>query len=337
MTVSFSKTQAPTLDDIRPGNYLNNRGLIRPPSHLADRALWGVPTSTSDERRMERAREEAQQLFNRARRIEDRDLEQLFPGIAECRGTVQAAVPSANGIGNVQPYELIILATICKYLNPKFVFEFGTFNGLTTLHLALNAAAGARVLTIDLDPEDTRRQLINDDTYYIKDSSVGVMFQAAPERMQIEQIFGDTTTFDQSAHLGKADLIFIDAGHEYELVRSDTEKALDMLAPNGVILWHDYVFSHYGVYTWLNELSHAIPLHSIPNATLVCYRRSPSSRDNDAIIEDLAVQAEQRRSEEMALLREVQARAVTTPMRRLRKRLIPTTSRRARVLRALLK
>lgn len=311
-----------TFDESRPETRLNNGRLIRPPKHLADRELWGIPTSPSDQRRMERAREEAQQLFNRSRRIQDRELEQLFPGISECRGTLQAAVPPLNGIGNVQPYELIVISTICKYLNPDLVFEFGTFNGLTTLHLAMNAAAAAQIVTIDLDPDDGRRELINDDTYYIKDNSVGAMFQDTPEVPKIEQIFGDTTKFDQVAYKGKADLIFIDAGHEYELVRSDTEKALDMLAPNGVILWHDYVFSHYGVYTWLNELSHSIPLYSIPNATLVCYQQSNSPMDAGKIIDNLEVQTARQRAGELT---------------RFRKRFVPAGSRRERIVRYLLR
>lgn len=326
-----------TFDDIQPVNFLNNRGLVRPPKHLADRELWGVPTSLSDQRRMERAREEAQRLFERSRRIADRDLEQLFPGISECRGVIQAAAPPLNGIGNVQPYELIVISTICKYLNPDLVFEFGTFNGLTTLHLAMNSPESAQVVTIDLDPNDGRRQLINDDTYYISDNSVGAMFEDAPERQKIQQIFGDTTTFDQKAYHGKVDLIFIDAGHEYELVRSDTEKALKMLAPNGVILWHDYVFSHYGVYTWLNELSHSIQLYSIPKATLVCYQRSGISADARSVIENLEAELARKRIDETAAVRKHWTAMIALQVHRLRKRFFPDRTRRERVLRYLLK
>ncbi len=326
--------QRDILDDIRLGNGLNNGRLIRPPKHLADRELWGIPTSAADQRRMECAREEAQELFNRSRRIEERELELLFPRISECRGVIQAAVPPLNGIGNVQPYELILISTICNYLNPGLVFEFGTFNGLTTLHLAMNSPAAARVATIDLDPDDGRRQFINDDTYYIKDNSVGAMFQDTPERAKIEQIFCDTTTFDQTKYQGKADLIFIDAGHEYELVRSDTEKALSMLAPKGVILWHDYVFSHYGVYTWLNELSDAVPLYAIPKTTLVCYRRSDSPEDIRSIIENLEAQMV-RRPTDLARVQETGTSRIATQVHRLRKRLLPDGTSRERIWRFL--
>jgi len=36
-------------------------------------------------------------------------------------------------------------------------------------------------------------------------------------------------------------MVFVDAGHTYRYVKSDTEKALKMLRPGGVILWHDYM------------------------------------------------------------------------------------------------
>ena len=36
------------------------------------------------------------------------------------------------------------------------------------------------------------------------------------------------------------DLIFIDASHSHRYASSDTTKAFEMLAPGGVILWHDY-------------------------------------------------------------------------------------------------
>jgi Methyltransferase domain len=36
------------------------------------------------------------------------------------------------------------------------------------------------------------------------------------------------------------DLIYIGASHSYSAVKNDTEKALRMLAPSGVIVWDGY-------------------------------------------------------------------------------------------------
>ena len=40
--------------------------------------------------------------------------------------------------------------------------------------------------------------------------------------------------------VGKAEFIFIDGGHDAPVVTSDTLKALEMVSPDGVIVWHDY-------------------------------------------------------------------------------------------------
>ena len=36
------------------------------------------------------------------------------------------------------------------------------------------------------------------------------------------------------------DLIFIDADHTYNAVVNDSNKAMEMLRPGGVLVWHDY-------------------------------------------------------------------------------------------------
>jgi len=39
---------------------------------------------------------------------------------------------------------------------------------------------------------------------------------------------------------GQYDLIFIDGDHSEEAVESDIEKAIEVLAPNGLLAFHDY-------------------------------------------------------------------------------------------------
>ena len=54
------------------------------------------------------------------------------------------------------------------------------------------------------------------------------------------------------------DLIFIDGGHTYSVVKNDSEKSFDMLSSSGIILWHDYVpgkRSARDVVKYLNEIS----------------------------------------------------------------------------------
>lgn len=244
------------------------------PKGLSDLELHRAPTSRWDEYRLRFARRKARNLFNRARRISDRSLEQEFPGISDCRAVIQPVLDKHAILGNVQTFELVVLATLCTYLKPELIFEFGTFIGLTTLNLALNSPASTKLITIDWEPGDPRRWAINDDTYYTRGTRVGEVFRGRPEAAKIEQLKMDSRELDAAPLRARVDLAFVDGGHEYEVVRADSEKAMEMLAPGGAIVWHDYVYSHRGVYTWLNELSASLPLFTIANTAFVCYHKA---------------------------------------------------------------
>ena len=92
---------------------------------------------------------------------------------------------------------------------------------------------------------------------------------------KIEQLFGDTKRFDPAPYRGRCDLIFIDGSHAYSYIMNDTRKALDMLAPGGTILWHDYRVADAGsadVYRALNELRRELPLVRLAGTAIVAYR-----------------------------------------------------------------
>jgi predicted O-methyltransferase YrrM len=213
----------------------------------------------------------AARYFENSRRVKVKPLEETFPGLSTARAVVQNAVTSPNWLANADAGELIVLSTICAYRQPRLVVEFGTFDGLTALHFAINSPADAQVVTVDLDPNDPFRRATTDDTFYSKGVEVGAYFKRAPEGHKVRQVFCNTLEFDTTPYEGKADMIFVDAGHAYELVRSDSLKAMEMIAPGGVILWHDYHYAHEGVFTWLNEMSEETPLFQIPNTKFVCH------------------------------------------------------------------
>ena len=209
--------------------------------------------------------------FEAARRIVDRPLEVAFPGISGVCATIRSSVPSPAALGNLALHELVILSTICMYSKPARLFEFGTYDGLTTLHMAMNSPAEAQVFTIDLDQNDPLRFKETDDTFYTQGVVVGQIFHEHAEKSKIEQIFGNTLDFDSTMLFGLVDFIFVDAGHAYNLVKSDSCKALEMVRPGGIILWHDYASGHEGVYSYLNELSKNIEMFRLPGTTLVCH------------------------------------------------------------------
>lgn len=55
------------------------------------------------------------------------------------------------------------------------------------------------------------------------------------------QIYSDSLRWDCSQYPpGFFDSILVDGGHTVEIVRSDTRKALSLLRPGGLIMWHDF-------------------------------------------------------------------------------------------------
>jgi hypothetical protein len=52
--------------------------------------------------------------------------------------------------GNVSLQELAVLASLVRIRQPHRIFEFGTFDGRSTLNLAVNAPKQTLVMTLDL-------------------------------------------------------------------------------------------------------------------------------------------------------------------------------------------
>ncbi len=149
----------------------------------------------------------------------------------------------------------------------RCMFEFGTATGRTAWLWAANSPADARVVTLTLPPDAA--------TDRGEPPATGFRYTGTPGADKIDQRFGDSLAFEPGELEGRCDLIFIDGSHAYEHVRSDTEKALRMLAPGGAILWHDYRRDNHrlrGVYRYLNELARELPLVRLSHTSFVAYR-----------------------------------------------------------------
>lgn len=180
--------------------------------------------------------------------------------------------------GNVSVYELLCIGTIVAHCCPQVILEIGTFDGNSTLQMALNAPSDANIYTLDLPSHrqiSCSKVLTSVDLRYIRDKD---RFQRKYYGVKISnkiiELFGDSATFDfasMTAKSGPIEFAFIDGSHSYEYVRNDTEQVLKILAPRGVVLWHDYDCSWEGVWSYLNELSRRLPLLHIEGTTLVYY------------------------------------------------------------------
>lgn len=146
--------------------------------------------------------------------------------------------------GNVTERELAILAKLVRHFQPEALFEIGTFDGRTTLNLAAHAPGEARVYTLDLPRAELSRasmELLPAEKSFVDKEASGTRFQGTSFAGRIQQLYGDSATFDYSSYQGGIDFIFIDGSHAYDYVLKDTETARKLLRNGkGVIVWHDY-------------------------------------------------------------------------------------------------
>jgi predicted O-methyltransferase YrrM len=149
--------------------------------------------------------------------------------------------------GNITIFELAVICTAVRNLtDPKLIIEIGTFDGRTTLNLAVNSPPKTKIVTLDLPPnEETKFELAPFEEYFVNKPVSGERFVDCPTEMKpyakkISQVYGDSAAFDWSDYFGKADLVFIDGSHAYDYVVCDTKTALKLIKPTGIIIWHDY-------------------------------------------------------------------------------------------------
>jgi predicted O-methyltransferase YrrM len=174
--------------------------------------------------------------------------------------------------------ELAYLAMLTIALQPKVIFEFGTFRGRTALNFGLNSPADCRIFTLDLPPEG-RAEVVGRvntaDASIIRASETGSDYQGSEVAHKIEQLLGNSTSFDFRPFYGQVDLAFIDGGHDYQVARSDTRSALAMVRPGGLVVWHD--FGNYGdYYDVVRAVFDEVPrdeVCQISNTQLAVYRK----------------------------------------------------------------
>ena len=187
--------------------------------------------------------------------------------------------PSNNIVGMTSDYEAWIISSFSKI--SKKIFEFGTCSGKTTYLMGLNSSDDTRIVSITLNPYDLNsirkidkdnkvsfRNIINESVYD------KFLFSGKEVEKKIEIIFQNSLNFDYNKYKKEMDLIFIDGGHTYSVVKSDSEKSFEMINKNGIILWHDYVpgkRSSKDIVKYLNEISKQKKIYKIKHTSLCCF------------------------------------------------------------------
>ena len=181
--------------------------------------------------------------------------------------------------GGTTDLEAWVLAVLAK--RATRLFEFGTCTGKTAYLWARNAPPEARVTTLTLAPD-----ALGAYAHAPGDDARAAARAAAESRFacfvyagtavahKVEQLFGDSKAFDEAPYAGACDLVFVDGSHAYSYVVSDSRKALRMVRPGGIVLWHDYAGPAWApdVERALNEFATALPLTHLAGTKLVAYR-----------------------------------------------------------------
>jgi len=151
--------------------------------------------------------------------------------------------------GNLPVNELAIIVGIVLREKPRAIFEIGTFDGRTTMNMALNAPEDCKIFTLDIPKEEvsnarfkiSARHLLLIDKDVSGERFRNKAVKEFPEKNKITQLLGDSGKFDFSPYHNSMDFIFIDGSHDYDYVLNDSEIALKLLRDGkGIIVWHDY-------------------------------------------------------------------------------------------------
>jgi predicted O-methyltransferase YrrM len=216
--------------------------------------------------------------------------EEIFPDIDQVCLPLAAMNPFT---GHPNKAEMLYVVAIAKIRDAKNIFEFGTYMGRTTYHLA-SISDDVRVTTLNLPPDRSGKYA----------PFIGRFFQGTEREMQITQLFEDAYNFDPKPLAKKFDFIFIDGDHSYEGVENDTLKAFKLLKPGGVIMWHDYAPKSPGLAVFIRQFTQNVrPLFRIKNTSLLLSidGMDPMSFEAHPLIENIEVEAENRKEHKLSL------------------------------------
>lgn len=145
-------------------------------------------------------------------------------------------IPVQNMMTN---YERKVLATLCLQ-NKKTgnIFEFGTWEGLTTRYLS-EVFSDGKIYTIDFPKEMGDTNMLPEQAMeFLTMENIGQEWKAS-RKENVVQFYDDSFKFDIS-NVPPCDAVLVDGNHSYDYVKSDSHKGLLMLREGGILILHDF-------------------------------------------------------------------------------------------------
>jgi hypothetical protein len=142
-------------------------------------------------------------------------------------------------------------------------------------------APEAEIITLDLPPD------FRPGADYIGSDAELVLTRTGAEFVvdhglqgRVTQVLSDSMHFDPIPHAGTVELAFIDGAHTYEYVRNDTEKVAVMMAPRGLVFWHDYggKGQFRGITDYLDALKERFPIYRVSWTTTLAWTTAENLR-----------------------------------------------------------
>jgi len=198
-------------------------------------------------------------LFDRGRlRLPVIEAETLSPESGDIRFPV--AYPLLAG-EDAPLLDMLFLLNLAKGRQVKRILEVGTYRARTTAAFHLNCP-GAEIVSYDIQVLDSpyRRALQNQPNIQLRHAS----FADSAAALRKEPPF---------------DLIFVDGSHRVEYVVADSRLALEIIAPGGIIVWHDYRANDYRtrelrVPEGLEVIRKTVPIFAVRHTTCAVHVKS---------------------------------------------------------------
>ena len=200
----------------------------------------------------------------------------MFPSQSFEHVNLPGPFTDLSDVGSMNVYH--VLGSLVRSLEPRSILEFGTYLGVSTQTMALNAPKDCKIYTVDLPDEASPEavpHLNSIDKQHIRKSRhrVGEAFLHSSTKNQIIQIRADSMQFRAETEIQGVDLVFVDGGHSLPVIKNDTENAFRVVSAAGTIIWDDYFHLYPDVVKFLDEMQNHFPLYGIAGTNLVIYCR----------------------------------------------------------------